>query len=115
MTTLTMPEWVDGPAREVPQDECLRVTVPTLFYDDHVMRELAAGHVVKAGRYVTTVWLDTVALDDLIGDADYYAGFSGEDYSWNRSTCDSAKRTLAALRKQTPETFIDRQSVWNHS
>lgn len=111
-TMLTMPEWCDGPARQVPQAECLRVTVPTLFYDDHVMRDLAAGHVEKAGRYVTIVWLDNVALDDLIGDADLYAGYSGEDYTWNRSICDSARRTLATLHKQTPGAFIDRKSVW---
>jgi hypothetical protein len=97
-----MPGWVDGPAREVPKADCYKVTVPTLFYDDHVQRDLAAGVVVTAGRYVTTVWLDRVALDDLIGDAHYYASHEGDDYTWNRPVCDSAKRTLARLRDQTP-------------
>jgi hypothetical protein len=97
-----MPEWVDGPARDVPKADCYKVTVPTLFYNDHVWRDLTAGVVVTEGRYVTTVWLDRVALDDLIGDAYYYASHEGEDYTANRSVCDSAKRTLARLQEQTP-------------
>jgi hypothetical protein len=33
--TLTFPEWCDGPERNVPKLECYRVTIPTLFYEDH--------------------------------------------------------------------------------
>jgi hypothetical protein len=66
------------------------------------MRDLTKGVVVKEGKYVTTVWLDEVCIDDLVGDADLYAGFSGEDYQWNRSQCDSARNTLRSLDRQLP-------------
>lgn len=110
--TFTMSAWVDGPERIVPRSECTKVTVPSLFYEDHVQRGLAAGHVITAGRYVTVVWLDDVALADLIGDADYYGGFSDEDYQWNRSICDSARRTWDRLKAQAPAAVAAHKRTW---
>lgn len=103
--TLLFPEWCDGPERVVPRAECHLVKVPTLFYEDHVQRDLTAGVVTNEGRVVTQVWLDTVCIDDLVGDAKLYAGFAGEDYKWNRSLCDSARSTLRSLERQLPPCF----------
>ena len=110
---LTMPEWVDGPERQIPRSDCHLVSISTNFYDDHVWRALAGGVVVTAGKYVTRVWLDDEALADIIGDADYYAGFSDEDYTENRSACDSARRVMTALTKQVPDVMAKHRSVWS--
>lgn len=104
---LTFVGWVDNPhARKIARSECWLVKVPTLFYVDHVQRDLTQGVVTNSGHLLTQLWLDREALDDLIGDADYYAGFTGEDFEWNKSICNSAKTTLRRLREQVPEAFV---------
>jgi len=78
-----------------------RYSVPSLFYWDHRGRECgASGVVIKRGKYVTTVELDSEAYTDLFSDAECYAAFVGtDDYAENASVVDSAVRTVARLRK----------------
>jgi hypothetical protein len=78
-----------------------RYSVPSLFYWDHRGRECGTtGVVIKRGKYITTVELDSEAFTDLFSDADYYASLVGtEDYTENASVVDSAVRTVARLRE----------------
>lgn len=100
-TTFTFEPWCDDPQpRVVALRDCTAIKVPTLFYEDHVERDLASGIVVRRGPRVTEIIVDEVVIDDLLGDADLYAGFTDVDYRENRSVCDSARSTLRLLAKQ---------------
>ena len=72
------------------------ITVPALFYSDHIARECGkSGVIVKENARTYTLSLDKSAWTDLYSDADYYASMKGsDDYSENRSIVDSAIRTL---------------------
>jgi hypothetical protein len=80
----------------------VEVSVPTLFYDDHVSRDLPGGDVVRAGVKMTRVRLDADALANLRSDAAYYASLLSDggwidDYT--RSIARSGSSTLGALRR----------------
>jgi len=81
------------------------VTVPRIFFEDHDNRQLVmhsgdrADYIIKATKLRVTVRLSAHDLDDLWSDANHYADFTGCDYQWNRSVCDSARSTVRALRK----------------
>ena len=78
-----------------------RVTIPALFYRDHLSRECGqSGKIVGVLGTRIMVDLDEAAFQDLLSDADCYADFknSREDYRNNRSVVDSAIRTLAVLK-----------------
>jgi hypothetical protein len=99
---LTFPGWCDDPEpRHVPRSECVLATVPALFYNDHVYRDLTAGVIERDGSRTVTVWLDQVCVDDLRGDAELYDSFRDDDRRDNRSLCASARRTLQALARAT--------------
>jgi hypothetical protein len=75
------------------------VTVPALFYSDHIARECGkSGVIVKENSRTYTVSLDESAWIDLYSDADYYASMKGNgDYAENKSLVDSAIRTLTRM------------------
>lgn len=76
------------------------VTVPAKFYEDHRARDCGySDRILKETKTSVTVSLDMEGYNDLYSDADYYAGFGGEDFQWNRGICLSAKATLKALKK----------------
>ena len=78
-----------------------QVTVPALFYRDHLNRECGeTGKIIKVSGNRITVELDDRAFNDLLSDADCYADFkrNRDDYSQNKSLVDSAIRTLEILK-----------------
>lgn len=48
------------------------IRLPRRFYDDHVLRDLPAGEVVKETTTTVTVALDPTAEHDLLEDARFY-------------------------------------------
>ena len=78
------------------------ISIPTVFYNDHVARDLPGGKVVRVGRVYSEVDLDRASWLDLASDAALYDGFVGDDYRENRRVCDSATRTLARLKMFDP-------------
>ena len=83
-----------------PQTPVTTIRVPQLFWRDHIKRQnLPAEHEKTSGH---SVWLTLTeaALQDLKQDAEYYAEWEGWDYYDNRRVVDSARRTLAAIKKQ---------------
>ena len=78
-----------------------QVTIPALFYRDHLNRECGeTGIVVKVLGNRITVKLDDKAFQDLVSDADCYADFkrNPDDYRQNKSLVDSAICTLEVLK-----------------
>lgn len=77
----------------------ITVTVPRMFYKDHLNRDCGqTGKVIKETKTTMTVSLDEEAWIDLYGDADYYISFiRSEDYSSNAAIVESAVRTMARL------------------
>ena len=76
----------------------MKYKIPTLFYLDHVARELPAGKVIKAGKLFTIVELNPAEYAELLDDASYYADFKNtDDYAENRAIVNSAINTIKYL------------------
>jgi hypothetical protein len=76
--------------------------VPTLFLKDHLNRcddcYENPIQVIKQGKLLTIVKLDSSTYQDLFGDADYYSVLKdSDDYAENKSIIDSAINTLKRL------------------
>jgi hypothetical protein len=79
----------------------MKLKLPKRFYLDHRARECGeSGLVVSSTNNYIIVELDTVALDDLLSDAIYYASLQNEDYRENRGVCLSARATVKAINDQ---------------
>lgn len=74
------------------------VDLPKRFYADHLQRDLSGGLIERETSKGYRVRLDREAYEDLVGDADYYAGFTGDDRRDNLGLCTSAAATLKRLR-----------------
>jgi hypothetical protein len=88
----------------------VEVWLPRTFFDDHEHRQLVLHsgprreYVLRDLKNQVLVSLVVDDINDLWNDALHYAGFTGEDYTWNRSVVDSARRTVAVLEKWASET-----------
>ena len=79
----------------------MKMKVPAKFYLDHRARGCGeGGKIVHSTNNYIMVELDSVALDDLIGDADYYASLQGADFQENKGVCLSARATVTAINDQ---------------
>ena len=68
---------------------------------DHRARECGAtGELVSSTKNYVIVELDSIALEDLVSDATYYASLSREDFRENKGVCLSARATLKAITNQ---------------
>jgi hypothetical protein len=74
------------------------ITLPYRFVEDHAARALPVGRVLRQTKREVTLMLDRAAWNDMLGDADYYAGFTGEDRKWNLGLCTSAAAVLRRMR-----------------
>jgi hypothetical protein len=79
------------------------VTVPPVFYADHVTRDLPAGRVVKQTKRAVTVELTADELAELRSDAEHYAHSMADAGFEGRGLIASAKATLKALDAQKVE------------
>jgi hypothetical protein len=79
----------------------MKMKIPARFYLDHRARDCGeSGKIVCSTKNYVIVELDSAALDDLIGDADYYASLEGADFQENKGVCLSARATLKAITNQ---------------
>lgn len=79
----------------------MKIKIPALFYMDHRARECGAtGKLVSSTKNYVIVELDSIALEDLVSDADYYGSLSREDFRENKGVCLSARATLKAINNQ---------------
>lgn len=80
----------------------MKMKIPAKFYLDHRARDCGeSGKIVRSTKNYVIVELDPAALDDLIGDADYYADMVGfDEYQENKGVCLSAIATLKAINNQ---------------
>ena len=79
----------------------MKIKVPAKFYLDHRARDNGAtGKVVSSTNNYVIVELDSIALEDLLSDADYYASFTREDFQENKGVCLSARATVKAINNQ---------------
>lgn len=79
------------------------VDVPFTFHQDHVSRDLPGGTVVKRLARTVRVELDRETYDELLSDADHYAGdamseWVAEDFANAMGVVRSARATVKALR-----------------
>ena len=75
--------------------------LPAKFYLDHRARDCGeSGKIVHSTKNYLIVELDSVALDDLLSDADYYASLQGADFQENKGVCLSARATVKAINNQ---------------
>ncbi len=86
--------------------DTVTVDVPTRFYEDHRGRDLPSGEVVKRLSRTTRVVLDRKAYDDLLSDAQHYAGSAMDDmylddFATASALIRSARATVKALRNTT--------------
>ena len=81
----------------------MKLKLPKRFYLDHRARECGeSGLIVSSTNNYVIVELDPIALDDLIGDADYYASLRETDFHQNKGVCLSARATVKAINNQLP-------------
>lgn len=79
----------------------MKIKVPARFYLDHRARDCGeSGKVVSSNKNYVVVELDSISLEDLLSDADYYASFEGEDFRENKGVCLSARATLKVINNQ---------------
>lgn len=76
------------------------ITISALFWEDHLDRYLPSGRLIAMNKRTVTIAVNDEHLAEIRSDARYYADFTGCDRTDNRSVCDAAKRTVAAIRKQ---------------
>jgi hypothetical protein len=80
-------------------ERSIEVTIPSVFYWDHVDRDLPAGEIIKSyanGRLF--VRLDEDEFNELLSDAEYYAEGGGGLTSEYRGLMASARATVKALK-----------------
>lgn len=79
----------------------ITVTLPHLFYKDHLGRDCGhTGKVIKETKTTFEVILDELAWDDIYSDCEVYVAMIGtQDYEENKSYIQAAVRTLARLNK----------------
>ncbi len=79
----------------------MKMKLPARFYLDHRARDCGeSGKIVHSTKNYIIVELDAAALDDLIGDADYYASLEHADFYQNKGVCLSARATVKAINNQ---------------
>lgn len=79
----------------------MKMKVPAKFYLDHRARECGeSGKLVSSTNNYVIVELDSIALEDLLSDAIYYASLSREDFQENKGVCLSARATVKAINDQ---------------
>lgn len=71
--------------------------LPTVFFDDHLARELPTPEVLVRTRTHVYVWPTDIHLGELLSDAEYYADPNGPDMSLGFKS--SARATANAIRK----------------
>lgn len=87
----------------------MKMKIPTRFYLDHRARECGAtGKVVSSNKNYVIVEFDSIALDDLVSDATYYASFTREDFAENKGVCLSARATLKAINDQLEKKEVNK-------
>lgn len=84
--------------RLVAVADTIVIDLPFKFWEDHKDRDLISGNCEKVKGNVVSVRLDKDAYNEILSDAKYYASFIGEDFSWNRGLCLSAKATVKKLK-----------------
>jgi len=91
-------------ADQVAQTKKLTVVkVPAIFWDDHFSRDLDFTSVeVSRNKKTVTLQMTDEALDELISDADYWAGdhWYGEEKRDNLRIINSARSTIKSLHRQ---------------
>lgn len=98
------PDYEPGLASDrPPHGPTVVVDVPARFYEDHVGRDLDSGWVVKHLSRTTRVTLDAAAYDELLSDAEHYAGEAMadmylDDFATASGLIRSARATVKALR-----------------
>jgi len=79
----------------------MKMKLPAKFYLDHRARDCGeSGKVVLRTNNYVIVELDSIALDDLLSDASYYASLQNDDYRENKGVCLSARATVKAIKNQ---------------
>lgn len=81
----------------------IEVTVPVLFWQDHVQRDLPGGEVQAYKGEDVVLRMDRATYDELLSDADFYStsmGASDWDYDWSylNDLRESAVITVDRLR-----------------
>lgn len=74
------------------------VRIPQRFFDDHEGRDLPTPTVVRATKRHYYIRRDDPAYDELLDDAEYYAGDAAPDWAEGRAIRASAKATVAAMK-----------------
>lgn len=98
------PDYSPGQASDrPPHGPTVVVDVPARFYADHVGRDLDSGWVVKHLARTSRVTLDAAAYDELLSDAEHYAGDAmsdmyADDFATASALIRSAAATVKALR-----------------
>jgi hypothetical protein len=83
----------------------IEVTVPVLFWQDHVARDLPGGEVQAYKGDDVVIRMDRATYDELLSDAQHYTtmGASPWDYDWSYLDVlrESASITVARLKAVT--------------
>lgn len=104
---------LDDPPTEEPEPR-MEATIPRLFYEDHVDRDLPAGEVIAESVHHVTVLLTRAEHEELLSDAAHYATEPDPDQpahlydEYLEALAISAIRTRDLLSKWTAEDFQNR-------
>lgn len=74
------------------------VDVPAVFHQDHCARDLPGGTVVKRLSRTVRIALDREEYDELLSDAEHYAGYAMDEWTEGLGVRLSARATVKALR-----------------
>jgi hypothetical protein len=97
-----------------------KLSVPTIFFDDHLSRDLAfiakdetdpatprAIWVLRSGKKTTEIVCRVETLRELYFDAFFYSDFECEsDDSFMKSIVGSARSTVRAIERKIPAEYL---------
>jgi hypothetical protein len=86
----------------------IKLTLPRVFFEDHVDRDLPHGYVIKITRYTVDAMMTRNEITELLSDADYYSDSGIARDMGMPSLAQSAKRTIAAIGR-----YVNVKNVYN--
>ncbi len=90
----------------------IKMTLPRVFFEDHVDRELPHGYVTKITRYTVDVMMTRNEIIELLSDADYYSDSGIAREMQMPSLAQSAKRTIAAIGRYVNIKRVYHNGIW---
>lgn len=87
---------------EIATGDETTLTLPKVFYADHIERGNTTGVFVAENKNVIKVSMTRGEIGDLLSDADYYSDSYTASEMGMRGLAQSAKRTIAAIGRQIP-------------